>query len=137
MSSEHKPPEMSRGYFARVSAMRSVIHRFLEKYKQANGESRCQIVNLGAGYDTLYFNLCEQNNLPLRYVETDFMRVVSSKTRLIKSKKALFEKITMDSKLNDIVVSDCTSPEPEMAQDGPFKLPTFARPSCPVPIQPG
>ncbi len=128
---------MSRGYFARVSAMRSVIYKFLEKYKQSDRTSMCQIVNLGSGYDTLYFNLCDQNNLPLKYVEIDFMRVVSSKTRLIKSKKALFEKITMESKLNDIVVTDCcTSPEPEVT--GPFKLPSFTdMPSCSVSIQPG
>lgn len=84
---EHKPPEMSRGYFARVNAIRSVIHRFLEN----NDPNMCQIVNLGAGYDTLFFDLLEKKRLPRKYVEIDFQRIVMSKIRIIKSKRALTE----------------------------------------------
>lgn len=131
---EHKPPEMSRGYFARVSAMQSVIHKFLDKYS-SNGKPMCQIINLGAGYDTLYFNLCEKNKLPLKYVEIDFPRVVSSKLRLIRSKKALSEKITMEKIKNDIVISDVTNTED--SEPGLFKLPTSTVSSSLISIQPG
>ncbi len=85
---EHKPPEMSRGYFLRVNSMLSVVNNFLTINNRL-----CQIVNLGAGYDTLYFNLFDQQLLPTKYVEIDFQRIVSSKIRLIKSKKCLNEKV--------------------------------------------
>ena len=104
---EHKPPEMSRGYFARVNAMRTVVHKFLAMCNQ-----NCQIVNLGAGYDTLYFNLFDQNKLPVKYVEIDFQRIVTSKIRLIKSKKALAEKFHLNPNAADSTTS------------GQFKLPT-------------
>lgn len=134
---EHKPPEMSRGYFARISAMQSVIHKFLDKYT-VNDKRMCQIINLGAGYDTLYFNLCDMNKLPLKYIEIDFSRVVSSKLRLIRSKKPLADKITMEDKLNDIVISDVSNIDTEETHSpSPFKLPSSAASSSMLSIQPG
>lgn len=90
---EHKPPEMSRGYFARVNAIRTIVNKFLSKF----ADKKCQIINLGAGYDTLYFNLLDKNILPAKYIEIDFARIVMSKIRLIKSKKLLFEKLNPKS----------------------------------------
>ena len=75
--SEHKPPEMSRGYFARVCAIRNLIDTFLDEYLNTATPSKCQIINLGAGYDTLYFNLLDKNRLPDKYVEIDFNQIVS------------------------------------------------------------
>ena len=85
---EHKPPEMSRGYFARVHAIRGLVDKFLDKHG-----FRCQIINLGAGYDTLFFDLLDKKRLPSKYVEIDFNRIVASKIRIIKSKKALTDKL--------------------------------------------
>lgn len=129
---EHKPPEMSRGYFARVTSMREVIDKFLEKHSH-NGKSACQIINLGAGYDTLYFNLFDEKKLPFKYVEVDFMRVVSSKIRLIKSKKALAERISLEPKANDITITDVSNEEPP----GLFKLPSSTSASCLSLVKPG
>jgi len=130
-ANEHKPPEMSRGYFARVSSMRTVIHKFLDSHT-VNSKPQCQIISIGAGYDTMYFNLTDEGKLPLKYIEMDFMRVISSKIRLIKSKKALFEKIQLESKPIDIVVSDIIDEAPSL-----FKLPTSTVPSAMSSIQPG
>ncbi len=107
------------GYFARVNAIRSVVLQFLSAHK----DHQCQIINLGAGYDTLFFNLADQNNLPSKYIEIDFARVVSSKVRLIKSKKVLYEKLQISKKSDS---SDPTSTEKNSTVDssGLFKLPT-------------
>ena len=109
---EHKPPEMSRGYFARVNAIHTTVNKFLMNYKTSN--QKCQIVNLGAGYDTLYLNLKDHQMQPFKYVEIDFPRVVSSKIRLIKSKKALLDKFQSETKVVD--TTEITN--------GLFKLPT-------------
>lgn len=113
---EHKPPEMSRGYFTRVSAIRNFVKQFIEKTNQ-----NCQVVNLGAGYDTLYFNLFDSNKLPLKYVEIDFQRIVTSKIRLIKSKKILNDKMITQTN-NEI---DKTNEEKPA---GGFALPTLPGP---------
>lgn len=124
---EHKPPEMSRGYFARVHAIRSLVNKFLEKYE----DIKCQIVNLGAGYDTLYFDLLDKNKLPFKYVEIDFSRVVTSKIRILRTKKALADKIFTDNKPK---VVESKKEEPTASQEakpGLFALPTLPPPSIP------
>jgi [phosphatase 2A protein]-leucine-carboxy methyltransferase len=113
---EHKPPEMSRGYFTRVRAIRNFVNKFIEITNQ-----NCQIVNLGAGYDTLYFNLFDSNKLPDKYVEIDFQRIVTSKIRLIKSKKNLNDK--MINQTNNETVKTIE----EKPTDG-FALPTLPGP---------
>ncbi len=129
---------MSRGYFARISSMRTVVYKFLEKYRQSEGKSACQIVNLGAGYDTMFFNLSDANNLPIKYVEVDFPRVVSSKIRLIKSKKVLAEKVCpTELKVNDLVITDVANQTVEEATPGLFKLPTTSISSRLASITPG
>lgn len=123
---EHKPPEMSRGYFARVNAIRSVVFRFLE----AKGPN-CQIVNLGCGFDTLYFELSDHHLAPKKFVELDFNRVVMSKIRIIKSKKALSDKVwkpaanTQPPQATPIAASSSTTTTPA----DPFKLPSLPAPS--------
>jgi [phosphatase 2A protein]-leucine-carboxy methyltransferase len=114
---EHKPPEMSRGYFTRVKAIRNFVDKFIEKTNQ-----NCQIVNLGAGYDTLYFNLFDNNKLPLKYVEIDFQRIVTAKIRLIKSKKILSEKIV------DQINNEAAKKSEAKPVDG-FALPTLPSPA--------
>lgn len=44
----------------------------------------CQIVNLGAGFDTLYWLLCEKSTLPKLFVEVDFGNITAKKCRYIR-----------------------------------------------------
>ena len=115
--SEHKPPEMSLGYFSRVNAMRSIISKFLDKYS-----TNCQIINLGAGYDTLFFNLLDKNQLPFRYVEVDFPRIVMSKIRFMKSKKTLLDKLRLQ--VNETSDQTQTAAAGETDSAG-FKIPSL------------
>eukprot|EP01126_Amoeba_proteus_P038802 TRINITY_DN4060_c0_g1_i1.p1 TRINITY_DN4060_c0_g1~~TRINITY_DN4060_c0_g1_i1.p1 ORF type:complete len:301 (+),score=43.47 TRINITY_DN4060_c0_g1_i1:113-1015(+) len=70
-----KPPLISRGYHTRVFAIRALVDQFL-----AAGGS--QIVNLGAGFDTIYFRL-KQSGVAINYYELDFPHVVKKKISII------------------------------------------------------
>ena len=67
------------GYFARVRAYHILVEEFLTLTKQ-----QCQIVNLGAGFDTLYWLLHQKSILPKLYVEVDFSNITSKKCRCIR-----------------------------------------------------
>uniref|UniRef100_A0A914UKV3 Leucine carboxyl methyltransferase 1 n=1 Tax=Plectus sambesii TaxID=2011161 RepID=A0A914UKV3_9BILA len=74
-----RDPEISRGYWARVKAFRTLIDQFLQKA----GPS-CQILNFGAGFDTLYWRLKEEGAKFRRYVDVDFSSVTAKKIRMIR-----------------------------------------------------
>ncbi|XP_006859867.1 PREDICTED: leucine carboxyl methyltransferase 1 isoform X2 [Chrysochloris asiatica] len=76
---ERKAPEINRGYFARVLGVSQLIKAFLWKT-----ECNCQILNLGAGMDTTFWTLKDENLLPSKYFEVDFPMIVSRKIHNIK-----------------------------------------------------
>ena len=77
------PPSLvyhhSSGYFARVRAYHTLVEEFLALTNQ-----QCQIVNLGAGFDTLYWLLYEKSTLPKLFVEVDFGNITAKKCRYIR-----------------------------------------------------
>ncbi|CAL8107658.1 unnamed protein product [Calicophoron daubneyi] len=77
-------PEINRGYFVRAQAFKALTISFIK-----NNEGKCQVLNLGAGSDTLYFNLRDANILPLKFVEVDLEHNVLRKSMIIKNKKLL------------------------------------------------
>ncbi|XP_069104544.1 leucine carboxyl methyltransferase 1-like [Argopecten irradians] len=81
-------PEINRGYYARVWAMRSCIQRFL-KLTNCN----CQIVNFGAGFDTTYWLLKDLKLSPKTYVEVDFSMVTARKCHQIRRNELLLKTI--------------------------------------------
>mmetsp|Transcript_97083 Transcript_97083/g.153069 ORF Transcript_97083/g.153069 Transcript_97083/m.153069 type:complete len:381 (-) Transcript_97083:54-1196(-) len=89
-------PLIHRGYYSRVSAMRQTVVRFLERCPPGG----VQIVNLGAGFDTLYFWLRENPKYwrdDLVYFEVDFPEVLSKKVSAIKRKQSLFPLLGVSS----------------------------------------
>ena len=57
-------------------------------------KSECQVINLGAGSDTWYWNLVDEQRSPKKaWVEVDFGEVTAKKLYQIKSRKQLLEKI--------------------------------------------
>ncbi|XP_075371544.1 leucine carboxyl methyltransferase 1 isoform X3 [Mycteria americana] len=92
---ERKAPEINRGYYARVHGVSYLIKAFLKKT-----ECNCQIVNLGAGMDTLFWRLKDENLLPKKYFEVDFPMIVARKIHNIKSKPPLSKPI-MESHSGD------------------------------------
>uniref|UniRef100_A0A6I8P3T5 Leucine carboxyl methyltransferase 1 n=1 Tax=Ornithorhynchus anatinus TaxID=9258 RepID=A0A6I8P3T5_ORNAN len=84
LTKERKAPEINRGYFARVHGVFQLIKAFLKKT-----EGNCQIMNLGAGMDTTFWKLKEENLLPVKYFEVDFPMIVTRKLNSIKAKPLL------------------------------------------------
>ncbi|XP_068003503.1 leucine carboxyl methyltransferase 1 isoform X1 [Melanerpes formicivorus] len=100
---ERKAPEINRGYYARVHGVSYLIKAFLKKT-----ECNCQIVNLGAGMDTLFWRLKDENLLPKKYFEVDFPMIVARKIHHIKSKPPLSKPI-MESHSGDSLLIDSHS----------------------------
>uniref|UniRef100_A0A3Q0KKT1 Leucine carboxyl methyltransferase 1 n=1 Tax=Schistosoma mansoni TaxID=6183 RepID=A0A3Q0KKT1_SCHMA len=83
-SPSHKTPEINRGYFIRTTAFRAIAISFI---KSTGGA--CQIVNLGAGSDTLYFALKDAQETPELYVELDLPSNIQQKAMTIQRRKLL------------------------------------------------
>ncbi|XP_064381999.1 leucine carboxyl methyltransferase 1-like isoform X2 [Halichondria panicea] len=84
-TSDRKSPEINRGYFARVRLYQLLVEKFLSL---AGEES--QVINFGAGYDTLYWTLSARSLRPKLLVEVDFEAVTARKCYYI-SKEPLRE----------------------------------------------
>ncbi|XP_067100750.1 leucine carboxyl methyltransferase 1 isoform X2 [Osmerus mordax] len=97
---ERKAPEINRGYYARVQGMNHLLDAFLRKT-----DCDCQIVNFGAGLDTTFWRLKDENLMPRKYFEVDFPMIVARKIHNIKTKpplsKPLIETHSTDSLLLD------------------------------------
>lgn len=100
-SSERKSPEISRGefdyanlfmeyklisalyqllgYYARVTAFRILVEKFIKRTNR-----QCQVISLGAGFDTLFWHLHTKSLCPKLYLEIDFDSVVARKSHSIR-----------------------------------------------------
>lgn len=87
--SSQRSPLIHRGYYSRVTAIRRVVANFLRACPQ--DQQGVQVVNLGTGFDTLYFWL--QAECPRKdfiCFEVDFPEMLSKKTSAILKKKNLW-----------------------------------------------
>jgi len=85
---ERRAPEINRGYFARIKGVDNFIQKFISR-----AGSNAQIINFGAGFDTLYWRLKDEGVLISNYVELDFPTVTSKKCYMIKRNKPLLDRI--------------------------------------------
>ncbi|KAF9614503.1 hypothetical protein IFM89_018942 [Coptis chinensis] len=83
-----RSPIINRGYYARWAALRKMLLQFLKCESQ-----RKQILSLGAGFDTTFFQLQDEGFAPHLYVELDFKEVTSRKTALIETCSQLRDKL--------------------------------------------
>ena len=67
------------GYYARVAAFRILVEKFI---RRTNKE--CQVISLGAGFDTLFWYLHSKSLCPALYLEIDFNSVVARKCHTIR-----------------------------------------------------
>nr|XP_057917145.1 leucine carboxyl methyltransferase 1 isoform X1 [Doryrhamphus excisus] len=97
---ERKAPEINRGYYGRVKGVNHLLDAFIRKT-----ERDCQVINLGAGLDTTFWRLKDENLLPRKFFEVDFPTVVARKIHYIKTKaplsKPVIETHSTDSLLLD------------------------------------
>uniref|UniRef100_A0A1A8S243 Leucine carboxyl methyltransferase 1 n=2 Tax=Nothobranchius rachovii TaxID=451742 RepID=A0A1A8S243_9TELE len=97
---ERKAPEINRGYYARVKGVNLLLDEFIKKT-----ECKCQIINLGAGLDTMFWRLKDENLLPQKLFEVDFPAVVAKKIHNIKTKPPLSKPI-IDMHSSDSLLLD-------------------------------
>lgn len=81
---ERRAPEINRGYFARVRSIQLLMDQVLSQTKCS-----CQIINLGAGFDTLFWKLKDEDKLPDLIIDMDFRAVTSRKCQYVKTRSPL------------------------------------------------
>lgn len=86
-----RAPLINRGYYSRNQAIRQVVSTFMASSQVQAG--RAQVVNLGAGLDTLFF-WTNDNWKNLTFFEVDFPEVIVRKTSIICRHKELWSKLT-------------------------------------------
>lgn len=89
-SSQRKAPEILRGYYARSASVAFIVEQFIFKYP--NG----QVINLGAGYDTLYWRLkskCSEYTSNFKFVEVDMANITMHKIKSIRRHQELSKSV--------------------------------------------
>lgn len=97
---ERKPPEINRGYYARVATVTHLVQQFIESCVKS--KKQVQIINIGAGFDTLYWRLTslyKVTNLH-SFVEIDLPGVTARKVLSIRRKGKLLDNLGEDIKCN-------------------------------------
>ncbi|XP_078431773.1 leucine carboxyl methyltransferase [Wolffia australiana] len=91
-----RSPIINRGYFARWATLRKLLLEFLSI------DSGCakQVLSLGAGFDTTFFQLKEEGAAPDLYVELDFKEVTSKKASLIDHWSQLRDKVGPEASIS-------------------------------------
>ncbi|OTF75913.1 hypothetical protein BLA29_002037 [Euroglyphus maynei] len=82
-----RAPEINRGYFARVYAITHSVKRFCLR-----DGANCQIVNIGSGFDTIFWRLIKNPDIKFsRYVDVDTNEVIDHKIRTIQKNEELLK----------------------------------------------
>ncbi|PWA87265.1 leucine carboxyl methyltransferase [Artemisia annua] len=90
-----RSPIINRGYFARWATFRKFLNQFLScEPKSSEGQVKKQILSLGAGFDTTYFQLQDEGKAPHLYVELDFKEVTCKKATIIETSAQLRGRIS-------------------------------------------
>lgn len=101
--SQKKAPEINRGYYARSASIAYLVERYIESHPDG------QVINLGAGYDTLYWRLkskCGDKLGKVNFVEIDVASVTLHKMSCIRKSSDL------SKGLNDFKIKgDCLHSE--------------------------
>lgn len=97
-----RAPIINRGYYARWFALRKMLLQFLKSEKQSNDniQTEKQILSLGAGFDTTYFQLVDEGIAPHLFVEVDFKEVTSKKAALIEHHGQLRDKVGPEASIS-------------------------------------
>ncbi|CAK9253738.1 unnamed protein product [Sphagnum jensenii] len=97
-----RSPIINRGYYARWAVMRQLLFQFLDADLPAfNGPPlQKQILSLGAGFDTSFFQLVKEGRIPHIFVEVDFSEVTRKKAMLIAAKELLLTKLGLEPKIS-------------------------------------
>lgn len=85
---ERRAPEIHLGYYARVTGFKYLVDKFIEAC-----DTKVQMINLGAGFDTLYWRLMDEGKPVKNFIEVDFCGVTARKCYLIKRHRELLRQV--------------------------------------------
>jgi len=98
-----KAPEIHLGYFTRVSAIWNLLIRTVDHICEVTGaKTKMQVVNLGAGFDTLFWRLLDHLDQSSRshilnsFVDVDLLEVSAKKCMAVRKSKLLIAKVAGD-----------------------------------------
>ena len=99
-SESRKAPEIHRGYYTRVKGIWSILVKTVEHLCQDRVKSnKFQIVNLGAGFDTLFWRISdhlEEKSLLNKlnsFVDIDLSEVTAKKCMAVRKSKLLLSHV--------------------------------------------
>jgi len=96
LKQERRQPEINRGNFIRVRLVRHLIEQFMSKCTAQS--LQYQIVNLGCGFDTLYWRLQDAGHDIKNFIETDFSDITSKKAFIINKYAELKKRVCKGQK---------------------------------------
>lgn len=132
-----RSPLINRGYFVRARSIGLVLEAFCSRMKSKS----CQVLSLGAGFDTSFFRLKALEVLPERchYYEVDFPLVVKRKCEIVASTPQLSALVGVPTGHNSWAnyrviaqdLADINSLQAALVDSGiNFELPTLVLAEC-------
>jgi tRNA wybutosine-synthesizing protein 4 len=104
-------PLMNRGTYCRVYAINTKLHEILDNMKKLEEykDSKINIIILGSGFDTTYFNLMSEGYKNIEVFEYDYKKIIDKKMQYISKHKQLSEIINKNKNNYHLIDCDITN----------------------------
>ena len=116
-------PLMNRGTYCRVYAINSKLHEILDNRKKLEEfkDSKINIIILGSGFDTTYFNLMAEGYTNIEVYEYDYKNIIEKKLKYISKYKQLSEIVKKNK--NNYHLIDCDITNKKLFSESLNKIP--------------
>ena len=104
-------PLINRGTFCRVYAINSKLHEILNNMKKLEEykDSKINIIILGSGFDTTYFNLMSEGFTNIEVYEYDYKKIIDKKLQIISKYKQLSDIVKKNKNNYHLIDCDITN----------------------------
>ena len=111
--SNHKKflPLINRGTYCRVFAINSKLHELINNFQKLSDfkDSKINIIILGSGFDTTYFNLMSEGYSNIEVYEYDYKEIIDKKLKLISKSKELINIVNKNKNNYHLINYDITN----------------------------
>ena len=111
--SNHKKflPLINRGTYCRVFAINSKLHEAINNFRKLDEykDSKINIIILGSGFDTTYFNLMSEGYTNIEFYEFDYKEIINKKLKYISKAKPLQNIINKNKNNYHLINCDITN----------------------------
>ena len=111
--SNHKKflPLINRGTYCRVFAINSKLHEAINNFRKLDEykNSKINIIILGSGFDTTYFNLMSGGYTNIEFYEFDYKEIIDKKLKYISKAKPLLNIINKNKNNYHLINCDITN----------------------------